>query len=734
MTSTRIDERELDAGRPVAHTAISRLTTTAIKAVLLLVAVAAVISAPSPPWLGKILLLSVSAHLSAVVLLQAFRPKFIRLHGWKSIFRALAALPAALLQIGYVWLALVVLTLVWWTISVLLAGLVDRLGWSSVTPTTVFLIGVISLYSTFLLRGFLGGGVNAKFRHVRLSDEELPDRRKRVAIIGAGMAGLVATKELKEEGHDVVVFERTEGWGGVWAGSKKRGGRAWSTTSTSTGSLNSTFSDCPMPIYNEENGVTPLHFSRQQFLDMLVSYNDRYSVFDDCLRTETEVTSIRQLDGGRWEVMSESDGTSSVESFDALTICTGLNHEPWTPDLPGRGSFRGRELHVDDYDPTQPDAYAGKRVLIVGIGETAADLARELADNGAGHIYAAPRNPTLTLDRNFGSLPPDYVESRLVYSGPMFNRWALLLSSLPAMLTNRWGPSRTPTRRARDWFRLLRPQDTIKAFPSVIASANTTKSDNLWHVLDQGRGTLTKPIAAVSPSGVMLSDGSDLAVDAIVYCTGYRTKNSFLPPIADDPGQGEIVRKEPLSARQLYKLTIHPDYENVAVIGFARGLVGAITVSSEMQARWWALLVSGKRTLPSVTDMRADIDYLGRKGGRFGQPARATMTFANSLARNEIGCEPDMFALFRTDLRLWWQTWSGVICNSHYRIHGVHAKPDLARQQLLMPYSLHDPRYRDSVDMFYNIVPLSLLLIPAWSLLDKVLPGFATRSALNSYI
>lgn len=687
-----------------------------------------------PPWLGSVVLWGVGLHLGGLVLFNAFRPKFLGLHRWTSILHSIAGVAAASVQIAYLWAALVVFSLAWWSISVLLVELMDRIGGPSFSPTAVFVAGAVALYTTYVARGFLGYGANRRFRHLRSGDEEPPARRKRVAVIGAGMAGLVAAKELKEEGHDVVVFERTEGWGGVWASSKKRGGRAWRTTYTSTGALNSTFSDCPVPIHHEENGTTPLHFTRQQFYDMLGAYNARYSVFDGCLRTRTEVTSVRPLDGGRWEAISQCNGTRKVDTFDALTICTGLNHEPWTPELPGRGSFGGKEIHVDDYDPTLPEVYAGRKVLIVGLGETAADLAKELAESGVGHVYVAPRNPTLTLDRNFASLPPDYVESRLVYSGPMFNRWALLFTALTLMLTRSVRPSRTRVRRARYWFQLLRPHETIKAFPSVLGSANTTKSDSLWDVLDRGRGTLTKPITAITPDGVELSDGSELAVDAIIYCTGYRTKNSFLPPVEGHRNPGHSGSASLHSARQLYKLTIHPDYENLAVIGFARGLIGAITVSSEMQARWWALIVSGKRTLPTVADMRADIEYLGRKGRRFGQPSRTTMTFANSLARNEIGCEPDLFKLFLTDPRLWWQLWTGVICNAHYRLHGVHAKPELARQQLMMPYSLHDPEYRDGVDMFYNLVPHSLLLIPIWTLLERVLPGFATRSALNSYI
>jgi len=600
----------------------------------------------------------------------------------------------------------------------------------SLLPTAVFFAGLILLYSVYIIRGFMGTHHNRKFRDQQLTDEEPPSAPKRVAVVGAGMAGLVAAKELKEEGHEVVVFEKTNSWGGVWASSKKCGGRSWNSTITSTGALNSTLSDSPVPVYNAENGDTPLHFTRQQFHAMLAQYESQHDVFSGDTRYNTEVVSMERIEEKRWRVTSKDDSKQSfVDEFDAVSICTGLNAEPWTPEIEGQGSFRGQEIHVNDYDPKFPTSYKGKNVLIVGVGETAADLARELSANGVNHIYASSRNPTLTLARNFNSQPPDYPESRLVYSGPMFNRWALLiLGAITQMYTTAALPARTKPLKAKNWFGLLRPQDTIQGFPSVLASVNTTKSDHLWQELDKGIASLVRGVSKIIPEGVILSDGERINLDTIIYCTGYRTKNSFLPPV-----KGNEVDSI-TTASDLYKLTIHPEYNNVALIGFARGLIGAITLSSEMQARWWALLVSEKRSLPGRKQMQKDIDYLRRKGKKFAKPTRTTLTFANSLARNEIGCEPDMFALFKTDKKLWWRLLHGVICNSHYRLFGVHAKPDLARRQLLMPYSLHDPDYRDSIDLFYYLIPVSLALIPIWAFAGKLLPGFVTRSSLETYI
>jgi dimethylaniline monooxygenase (N-oxide forming) len=374
----------------------------------------------------------------------------------------------------------------------------------------------------------------------------------------------------------------------------------------------------------------------------------------------------------------------------------------------------------------------GKKVLVVGTGETAADLTKELVDHGAAHVFVSKRGPTITLPRNYLSTPPDYVENRVTYSGPMFHRWAMVLSTLPPLLWDLINPRRFPPPAAKYWFQLMtKNANPMAGFPSIMGSVNTTKSDHLWIALDTGKASLVAGLEAITKTGAVAKGGERIDVDAIIYCTGYRTSNAFLPAAK---GSAKPNPERPLTARDMYKLTIHPDHPTLALIGFARGLIGAITLSSELQSRWWALIVSGKRQLPSTEKMNADVRYLRGKSKRFGQATRTTMTFANSIARHEIGCEPDLFKLFLTDQKLWLRVWNGVMCNAHYRLFGVHAKPQLAREQLTMPVAYSDPNYIDSADLAHHALPLSCLVIPLWSLASKLLPAFVLRSALSSYV
>ena len=560
-----------------------------------------------------------------------------------------------------------------------------------------------------------------------------------MAVIGAGMAGLVAAKELRDEGHDVVVFERTEGPGGVWATSKARGGVAWGSTMTSTGALNTTFSDSPTEVFHREHRRFPHHLDRQQFLDLLNAYEARHGVFTDSLRCNVEVEAMTRLPDDRWQlqIRSTADGSAGEEVVDAVTICTGLNRESYTPEIDGQDRFVGSQLHAEDYRPELAGRFSGRRVLVVGIGETSSDVVKDLVDHGVDHVYVSQRGPTWVIPRDVGNLPPDHCETRLVHDGPMFHRWAMLVAGAgPMAFFPLLRPSRGRPPRLADVLRILVLHHPRKWTLWRIGSLNWTKSDNLYDAMAVGRASVHRDIERLEADRVVFADGSEHPIDAVIFCTGYRPGPSLLPPGADRDGTGDGQEHGavPRSARDLYKLTIAPDHPNVAFVGFARGQIGAITLSTELQARWWALLVSGKRQLPSPARMRAHVRRLRHRGRRFHQPTRTTPTFAYSIARQEIGCEPDLFRLFRTDRRLWHAVLLGPVCAAHFRLRGPHANPEAARAQLTMPQAVQSDEYIDSVDLYLNTLPLAALLVPLYGAYSRLLPGFNIENATRSTI
>lgn len=687
---------------------------------------------PYPSWLVPFVVTCAAGLFVVVVVGNAVRPKYRRLYGRRALAFSLwnAVLPSVWVQ-GYLWTALIVMWAPVWG----LAGIVSR-ATGVATATTWFVAAVMLFYGGWLVRGFAGYSVNRSFADRAVTDEAPPLRRRRVAVIGAGMAGMVAAKELREEGHDVVVYERTGGPGGVWAASKARGGTAWGSTMTSTGALNTTLSDSVTQVHHADNPHFPHHLTRQQFRELLAAYEARHRVFDDVLRCNAEVESLRRLPGDRWQlgIRDVETGARVDEAFDAVTICTGLNNAPRTPVIDGQEHFAGPQLHAQDYRPGDSHRFAGRRVLVVGMGETSSDVVKDLVDTGAEHVHVSQRGPTWVIPRDVASIPPDHVETRLVHDGPMLHRWAMLLTGVaPFALWPLLRHGRLRTHRLRHVFRILVAHHPRKWLLWRLGSINWTKSDNLYFALDTGRATVHRGVERLEARRVVFADGSAHEIDAVVYCTGYGPGPSLLPPVPAAGGDG-APRAIPRTARDLYKLTVPPDHPNVAFIGFARGQIGAVTLSTELQARWWALLVSGKRHLPSRREMRRHAAMLRHHGRRFHQPTRTTPCFAYSIARQDIGCEPDLFTLFLTDRRLWFAVLMGPICAAHFRLRGPHATYDTARAQLLMPQAVQSDGYVDSVDLLTATMPLAALVIPLYGAYSRLLPGFNVRNATRSYI
>ena len=131
--------------------------------------------------------------------------------------------------------------------------------------------------------------------------------------------------------------------------------------------------------------------------------------------------------------------------------------------------------------------------------------------------------------------------------------------------------------------------------------------------------------------------------------------------------------------------------------------------------------------------MEADIARMRRRTTHLYQPTRTAMVYANSLARHHIGCEPDMFDLFRRNRTLWFAVLMGPVSGAQYRLHGVRAKPDLAREQLLMPRSLQSADYVDSIDLLSSSIPAAFVVLPWYWLYSRIVPSFHAELAHSSY-
>jgi dimethylaniline monooxygenase (N-oxide forming) len=223
---------------------------------------------------------------------------------------------------------------------------------------------------------------------------------KRVCVIGAGLAGLAAAKVLKQDGFEIVVFEKEGELGGVWAASRTYPGLRANNSRDSYA-----FSDFPYPDTADEFPTA------EQIRAYANAYADRFAL-RPLIRLSTEVVSVRRVANDRFEVLVRPGvGNRIVCEFDFVVVCNGVFSEPQTPHLDGQELFHGSIVHSSQL--TDPQIAVGKRVVVVGAGKSALDCA----------AWAAQHARTCTLVfRSPHWMAPRYVFRRIRIDRVIFTR------------------------------------------------------------------------------------------------------------------------------------------------------------------------------------------------------------------------------------------------------------------------------------------------------------------------
>lgn len=530
-------------------------------------------------------------------------------------------------------------------------------------------------------------------REVQNMDDTPVANPKRVAVIGGGVCGLTALKGMLEEGHDCTLYEATGQLAGVWsvrpAGSNA--GSAWENTFSSTSSLNTGFGDFAIPLCFPGSKF-PFHLTQKEYLNYILRYVEFFGLRRYVhMNTSVELMERNQDGPGHTLTVKTSEGEEWQERFDFVIVATGLISTPFIPKYPGFDECKVPMSHGCEY--RGPAEFAGKRVLIVGGGETSSDASNEIA-HLASAAWMSVRGNTLFLARDVAGYPPDFMENRFLYAGPQWVRWMLLFSQTHIL------PNFTSNPLAFFW--LLMHRNPFGHLPSFAAMVGTTKSDVCFEAINKGILKLVPEISEYHEDGVTFENGERIHCDAILFTTGYVKRTMpFLKKTGWEMG----------CLSTWYKTTFHPELPDAAFIGYSRGHIGAIPMASEMQARWVALVVSGKRKLPDQAEMRRLVK-LDQKNNICAQTNRTNMSYVNHLARYEIGCEPPMTKLFFRDPDLWYRLWGSCISGYAYRLYGPHKNYEVASEVL------KEARVLNS-EIGYNL--LQLLGAPMWELYGNVI-------------
>jgi len=215
----------------------------------------------------------------------------------------------------------------------------------------------------------------------------------KVAVIGAGAAGLVTARELTRAGHEVTVFEQGNEVGGTWIYRAESepdplGQTGLHIHSSMYASMRTNLPRDVMAFFDytfDSSGGGkddwPRYPGHKEVLQYLERFARAFSVHE-LIRFGTRV--LRVCHSEYWQVTTEHCGQRSTASFDAVAVCNGHYHKPRIPTIPGLSDFPGTLLHSHNY--RQPECYAGGKVAVFGGASSAADLSQEIAAV-AEHVY-----------------------------------------------------------------------------------------------------------------------------------------------------------------------------------------------------------------------------------------------------------------------------------------------------------------------------------------------------------
>jgi dimethylaniline monooxygenase (N-oxide forming) len=431
--------------------------------------------------------------------------------------------------------------------------------------------------------------------------------QKKIIIIGAGPCGLVAIKEMLEAGHEVIAFEKGPGLGGTFCRSHDT---QYENLYLTISNMFMTYSDFPA----KDSRIK--YWSKSEYAQYLEAYTDHFGLRPHIV-LNTSVEQARQAGDG-WLVTTQTQGEDKpvVHAADMLVVATGANQTPNCAPVDG---FEGKVMHSSEFVNTEQ--LAGKRVLLVGVGESGADIGADICRVASetfmwarSPISVAPRFPSLLAqDVDHDELEllrdpakwekarvSDFLEvitiSRMANAAPMWAYsvirhmiWGLCSKASPAAkLLSTWcrqgtkdDPWQTdqvsvPTKNARICTEAARGNLKVVIAPTASFSGGDALFKGATFLGDQ-------PCLLDEPQDFELKD-----IDTVILCTGYRTECSWLK--VDD------MEWDP---RLWFKHCFPPGLGHKLIfLGWARPHQGGIPACADILARYAAATSTGELSLP----------------------------------------------------------------------------------------------------------------------------------------
>ena len=317
----------------------------------------------------------------------------------------------------------------------------------------------------------------------------------------------------------------------------------------------------------------------------------------DGITYQTEVTDVRPNPDGTWRVATRHrDGTEQARDYRAVIVANGHHWSPRYPEPPFPGHFTGETLHAHHY--RTPDQVAGRNVVIVGIGNSAVDIACEAARQYGGSVTISTRSGAYIMPNWLWGIPFDSLASPLTSKLPLPVQRFVLNVALRLAHGN------------QENYGVPRPRRPL-------LMEHPTLSQDLLNLVGRGLIHFKPNIRELQGDKILFEDGSTLPADLLLYATGYKVSFPFFAK--------DFLNVEEQNNLELYRRVVHPDHPGLYFLAFIQPL-GAIMPLAEVQGKWLASLLAGRSRLPAREAMHqsiaADKAALAR---RYGPSPRHTL-------------------------------------------------------------------------------------------------------------
>ncbi|TDQ18647.1 cation diffusion facilitator CzcD-associated flavoprotein CzcO [Algoriphagus boseongensis] len=392
----------------------------------------------------------------------------------------------------------------------------------------------------------------------------------KVAVIGAGPSGITALKNLVDQGIEAIAFDRNQNVGGNWIYTEEEShSSVFETTHIISSKTLSQYEDFTFDEFEDNVPDYPSHDTLRRYFQ---AYARKFNLYPS-IRFGTMVKHCQYVNESSWEVTTEKDGIVSTENFTHLVVANGHHWKPRYPHYPGE--FSGEFLHSHQFKKASP--FEGKRVLVIGGGNSACDVAVETSRVSAKTSISWRRGYWIAPKFFFGK-PSDVIAEGTkwlpVKVRSFFNE--ILLKSY-------WGDYK---------------KYGLRPITLPFGSTHPTINDELMHKIRHGKVQPRMDIKRYEGKKVVFEDGKEEEYDTIIACTGYWLSHPFFDKEFIDYSKGPVP---------LYLKMFHPKITNLYFIGMFQPL-GCIWPGAELQSKLMVRELTGEWKRPKDIEKLCEME------------------------------------------------------------------------------------------------------------------------------